>query len=397
MPVRLSVTIANANAADIFWTLSQGSGDLSNPTVSGNISTVTFTPLATDNEINHTSYVIASVGTLTSTISVTTNFLGTSKFSSPAAVAIDADGNLYIADTGNNAVRKITPAGVVSTLAGGTAGSADGTGASARFNRPVAITIDSSGNLYVADENNNAIRKITPAGLVSTFAGGSRGSADGTGSAASFGVPQGITIDNNGTLYVADTYNNAIRKITSAGVVSTIAGGSSGSADGIGTAASFKYPEAITIDSSGNLYVADANNNAIRKITPAGVVNTVAGGSYGSADGTGKAASFKYPGGITIDSSGNLYVADTYNNAIRKITPAGVVSTFAGGSGGSANGTGTAASFNFPTNITIDSSGNLYVADTSNNSIREILSNGYVTTIAGTTAGYIDGTAATRN
>jgi len=191
----------------------------------------------------------------------------------------------------------------------------------------------------VADQSNSTIRKITSAGVVTTFAGtaGVFGSADGTGAAASFNYPFGIAVDASGNVYVADQNNSAIRKITSAGVVTTFAGtaGVSGSADGTGTAASFNYPLGIAVDASGNVYVADQNNSTIRKITSAGVVTTFAGtaGVSGSADGTGAAASFYYPTGIAVDASGNVYVADTYNSTIRKITSAGVVTTFAGTAG----------------------------------------------------------------
>ena len=179
------------------------------------------------------------------------------------------------------------------------------------------MAVDGSGNVYVADSGNYTIRKITPAGVVSTLAGlaGSSGSADGTGSAARFYYPTGVAVDGSGNVYVADTGNYTIRKITPAGVVSTLAGlaGSTGSADGTGSAARFYYPYGVAVDGSGNVYVADTGNYTIRKITPAGVVSTLAGtaGSSGSADGTGSAARFNYPTGVAVDGSGNVYVADS--------------------------------------------------------------------------------------
>jgi sugar lactone lactonase YvrE len=232
----------------------------------------------------------------------------------------------------------------------------------------VGVTVDSSGNLYIADSGNDTIRKITSAGVVSTFAGtaGTPGSADGTGTAASFSAPTGITVDAGGNLYVADTGNDTIRKITPAGVVSTLAGtaGTPGSADGTGSAAGFYFPRGIAIDPSGNLYVADSGNETIRKITPAGVVSTLAGtaGTPGAADGTGSAASFASPQGITLDSAGNLYVADMNNNTIRKITPAGVVTTIIGSSTNPTASTGPLpASLYLPLAVAADSSGNLFI------------------------------------
>jgi sugar lactone lactonase YvrE len=287
----------------------------------------------------------------------------------------------------------------VSTFAGsGTAGNADGTGISANFSGPVGLAIDVSGNIYVADTYNHSIRKITPAGIVSTLAGtGSSGSANGIGTAASFNTPTGVAVDASGNVYVADQYNNKIRKITPAGVVTTFAGsGSTGSANGTGTAASFFFPYGLAVDTSDNIYVADLNNHRIRKITPAGVVTTFAGSSLGYANGTGTAAKFGYPAGVTVDASGNVFVTDSYNQRIRKITSAGVVSTFAGsGSLGSTDATGAAASFNYPYGITIDAFGNLYVAEQSNHKIRKITSAAVVTTVAGTgTQGSNDGAAA---
>ncbi len=329
------------------------------------------------------------------------------RFNSPTGIATDSAGNVYVADNGNSTIRKITPAGVVSTLAGDAsmpAGSTDGTAAAARFKHPSGVATDSAGNVYVADDFNSTIRKITPAGVVSTLAGtaGLSGSTDGTGAAARFNFPQGIATDSAGNVYVADTVNSTIRKITPAGVVSTLAGtaGLSGSTDGTGAAASFSFPQGVATDNAGNVYVADAFNSTIRKITPPGVVTTLAGmaGVFGSADGTGAAARFNSPTGVATDSAGNVYVADNVNSTIRKITPAAVVTTLAGKAGvfGSPDGTGAVASFNFPRGVATDSAGNVYVADTANSTIRKITPAGVVTTLAGAAGvfGSADGTGA---
>ncbi|MEY2621629.1 MAG: Virginiamycin lyase [Pseudomonadota bacterium] len=289
-------------------------------------------------------------------------------------MAVDGTGNVFVADNLNSLVRKITPLGDVSTLAGRLSGFLDGTGTGASFNHPYGVAVDGSGNVLVADYDNHRIRKITSAGVVSTMAGMSMGYVDGTGTGASFNSPSGVVVDGSGNVFVADRNNHRIRKITPAGVVSTLAGsGNTGSTDGNGTAASFNNPFGLTIDGSGNVFVADRTNHLIRKITPAGAVSTLAGsGSSGSADGSGMAASFYYPQGVVLDDLGQLVVADYFNHRIRKITPTGVVSTLAGSSAGSADGTGTGASFYYPAGLAIDASGQIYVADLYNNRIRKI-------------------------
>jgi sugar lactone lactonase YvrE len=328
----------------------------------------------------------------------------TASFCYPNGIAVDGAGNLYVAEAGNGTIRKITPAGVVSNFAGnGVYGGADGNGVAASFTAPKGIAIDGAGNFYVADTGNLKVRKITPAGVVSTLAGDRVvGSADGVAAAATFRNPQGIATDRLGNIYLADADNHAIRKITPAGVVTTLAGMADvvGSADGSGAAAGFSAPESIAADGAGNLYVTDTFNHTIRKITRTGLVSTLAGkaGVNGSADGSVTTATFGYPRGITIDSLGNLYVADTGNGTVRKITPAGLVSTLAGAAGvaGSADGSGASASFRYPTSIVADGSGNLYVTDPGQNTIRKITPVGLVSTLAGTAGVYggVDGNGA---
>ena len=298
-------------------------------------------------------------------------------FSGPRGLAIDASGNIYVADFGNHTIRKITPAGVVTTVAGnGNPGFVNGTGTGASFNAPRGVAVDAFGNVFVADWNNHAIRKITPTGLVTTFAGtGSVGAVNATGTSASFNCPSALAFDRSGNLYAVDTGNRLIRMITSAGVVTTLAGsGNAGSANGTGTAATFNEPFGIAINASGDIIVADRSNHLIRKITPAGVVTTLASsGTIGSADGLGTAASFYNPYCITADPYGNLYVTDWANHLVRRIAASGEVTTLAGGSSqGSSDETGANARFNFPTGIAVDSQGNLYVSDSNNNTIRKI-------------------------
>ena len=298
-----------------------------------------------------------------------------------------------MAACGNGATAPSTA--VVTTLAGkaGATGSANGRGAAARFNNPKGIACDAAGNVYVADFQGCTIRKITPSGRVATLAGKSRsvGSADGKGAAARFNGPDDVACGADGSLYVPDMKNNTIRKITPDGEVTTLAGKAGsrswGHADGSGAEASFRYPAGIACDAAGNLYVTDYGNATIRKITPDGEVTTLAGeaGSTGSTDGRGAAARFEGPVGIACDAAGNVYVADGDANTIRGITPDGQVTTLAGeaDSEGSADGKGAAARFYHPAFVACDASGNVYVSDWRNATIRRITPAGEVTTLAG--------------
>jgi len=255
----------------------------------------------------------------------------------------------------------------------------------ANFYYPYSTAVDGKGNIYVADQGNSLIRKITPAGVVSTLAGsGHSGFKDGFGASASFSNPKGVAVDAAGNVYVADAVNNRIRKISPLGMVTTLAGnGISALADGTSEMASFYNPSGIAVDKQGNVYVADEYNNAIRKISPLGEVTTLAGnGKSGSADGIGDKASFNYPAAVATDLLGNIYVADHSNHKIRKVTADGSVSTLAGtGLIGSLNGLGTSASFYDPSGIAVDNAGIIYVADAGNHQIRKITPNGEVSSV----------------
>jgi sugar lactone lactonase YvrE len=354
----------------------------------------------------------------------TTDGIGSSaRFVDPNGIAIDPAGNLYVTDTRQLSIRKVTPAGVVTTVAGtvGVVGSVNGPGAVALFSNPTGIACDAAGNVYVAD--GLLLRKITPAGLVSTFAGGTAGSADGTGTAAQISNLEALTIDGSGNLYAVDYSSNngqSIRKITPAGVVTTLAptverfGIGALAADQAGNlyiASSDKNirfvtttgvasviaaypgsnnPDGITIGAGGNLFVTDVTDDVVRMVTPAGVVTTLAGtaGSPGNLDGTGAAARFNRPMGIVPDTTGNLYVADWLNGTIRKIAAGGVVTTFAGEgpSLGDLDGVGSAAQFNSAYGIAAGPGGNLYVADNGNAAIRLVTPAGVVSTLVSAAA-----------
>jgi len=300
------------------------------------------------------------------------------EFDYPNGVAVDTLGNIYVAQTGNpvggnNTIRLITPAGVVSTLAGSSAGYLNGMGTNAQFANPWGIALSPQGNIFVADFLYSHIREVTVAGAVTNYAGFSPGYQNGTTAAAQFQHPTGVAVDALGNVYVADDYNNAVRMITPAGMVSTLAGGTAGSANGIGTNAKFNSILGITCDSSGTVYVTDNLNAMIRQITPAEVVSTFAGGIQGYKDDSiSTNARFAGPTGITIDKHGNVYVSDQ-GSCIRKITASGIVTTIAGNATqGYADGPGATAQFSNPFGLAVDSQGNVYVADRGNQRIRKI-------------------------
>ncbi len=299
------------------------------------------------------------------------------QFNWPTGVAVGPDWIVYVADYANHLIRKISPDGLVTTLAGsGEPGWLDGAGAEARFHGPDGIVLAPSGDLYVADADNRRIRKVAPDGTVTTVAGsGQAGGRNGPAMTAQFLYPTGIAVDGAGALYVADRGAHTIRKITPTGLVSTLAGsGRPGYTDGMGTAAQFHDPMTVVSEPSGRLFVADSGSHAIRMITPDGRVSTVTGSPHaGAADGANGAAQFNWPTGLARDQAGNLYVADSNNALIRKISPDGQVTTLAGvGHAGSDDGPGSAAGFHFPTGVAVDRQGDVYVADSANNLIRRI-------------------------
>jgi sugar lactone lactonase YvrE len=342
------------------------------------------------------SYTVTTIAGLAGVSGAADGTNSTARFYRPSGLAVDGAGNIYVADHLNHTIRKIAPAGtnwVVSTLAGlaGTLGSADGTNDQARFNQPHAVAVDTNGDLFVTDNYNQTIRKITRVGtnwVVSTVAGVAltKGSDDGTNSQARFNSPEAIAVDSSGRLYVTDRLNFTVREVSPSGtnwVTSTLAGTASiygGFVDGPNGDAEFNLPWGIARHSGGNLYVADWGNNAIRRISPVGpdwVTSTVAGfsGARGTNDGPASQAKFYSPNGIAVDASETLYVTDQYNHTIRKIALVGnswVVSTVAGlaGQAGSADGTGTSARFAYPWGIALDGAQGFYVADEVNNTIR---------------------------
>jgi len=343
------------------------------------------------------SYIFTTIAGLAGVSGSADGTNSSALFYQPGGLAVDQAGNIYVADLLNHTIRKITPAGtnwVVSTLAGqaGTNGFADGTNSQAQFDHPSAVAVDDAGNLFVTDSFNETVRKLTASGsnwVVSTVAGlaGAAGADDGTNSQARFHRPEAIAVDSSGRLYVTDRLNYTVREISPFGtnwVVSTLAGVGGniygGFVDGANGDAEFNLPYGISRHKGGNLYVADFGNNAIRKISPMGpdwVTSTVAGfsGTTGTNDGPAGNAKFNSPNGIAVDASETLYVADQFNYTIRKIEPVGsswVVSTVAGLAlaRGTNDGVGVGARFYRPWGIAVDGARSLFVADEFNNTIR---------------------------
>ena len=322
----------------------------------------------------------------------------TASLYSPSGVAVDVNGNLYIADSQNNRIRKVPTSGIISTVAGnGTVnyGGDGGAATAASLSNPVGLALDGTGNLYITDQQNQRIREVSTAGIITTVAGnGSYGfSGDGgTATGASLANSSGVAVDGSGNFYIADTQNNRIRKVSTAGSITTVAGNGTASFsgdNGSATAASLNNPVGVVVDGAGNVYIADAQNNRIRKVSTTGIITTVAGSgtaSYSGDGGAATAASLNYPAGVAFDGIGNLYIADQGNQRIRKVSTSGIITTVVGngtfGFGGD-GGSATAANLANPASIAIDASGNLYIADSHNNRIRQVSTSGIITTVAG--------------
>jgi len=300
-------------------------------------------------------------------------------FNGASGVAVDKNGTLFVMEATGRHVRAIDINRNVTTFAGsGAPFSIDGTGIVAAFNNPHGIAIATSGDAYIAETGLFKVRTMTPGATVTTFAGNANSaSIDGKGTTASFRSPYGIAVDDAGFLYVTDVSDHIIRKISPAGDVTTLAGsGAPGFSEGAGVSASFDRPSGIAVDIAGNLLVCDTNNNRIRLVKPDGTVTTFAGsGALDVQDGAGVQASFFHPTGVAVDPEGNVFVAEGGGNVLRKITPTGVVTTIAGQAGfvGGADGVGSAARFSQPEAIAIGADGSLFVSDSTSNTIRKIV------------------------
>src|SRR5262245_24696358 len=313
---------------------------------------------------------------LVSSSGIITTLAAPPSISDPRGVAVDVDGNVYVADSGNNRIGRIS-SGIISTIAGGSAGfSGDGGPAlAAQLSLPIEIAADALGNLFIADRGNYRIRKIDGTGIITTVAG--RSDDGGAATSAQLNFPNAVAADRSGNLFIADTDSQRIRKVTPGGVVTTVAGnGAVGSAGDGGPAESalLSYPAGVTVDDAGNLFIADTRNNRIRKITPSGVISTLA------------AADLNDPHGVAVDSSGNVFVADTNNQRILKIDSAGVISTVAGNGASGFGGDGgpaTSAQLSFPVDVAVDGNGNVFIADSSNHRVRLVRPDGIIHTIAG--------------
>jgi sugar lactone lactonase YvrE len=319
-------------------------------------------------------------------------------------VAADGDGNLYIADPWNNRVRKVEASGDISTVAGngGLRYSGDGgPAAAADLHLPSDVATDGAGSVYIADYANNRVRKVNSAGTISTFAGNGTPGYSGDGgpaTSARLHYPSGVAMVSGGNLYIADSANNRVRMVDGAGIITTVAGtGTPGFSGDGGPAvdAELDLPWDVAVDISGNLYIADYNNHRVRRVDASGNITTVAGDGtpgYSGDGGPATSASLCGPSGVALDAAGNLYIAEACNNRIRKVDTSGIITTFAGnGTAGYAGdgGPATSARLNGPDGLAFDTAGSLYVGDSGNHRVREVASTGIISTFAGNgVAGY---------
>jgi mucin-19 len=316
----------------------------------------------------------------------------------PTGMAVDAAGNVFIADFGNNRIRKLTPNFVISTVAGTGAAGHGGDGGlatSATLNGPIAVAVDSSGNLFIVDSNNHCIRKVSPDGVITTVAGNGVAGFSGDGGVATnarLNFPNSVAVDGSGALFIADTENARVRKVNTNGVIQTIAGtGAQGFSGDGGPAVAAKLfdPAAVAVDGAGSVYIADFSNHRVRKVTPDGLIATIAGtGIAGFSGDTGPATSAQLngPNDVKLDASGNVFIADYFNNRIRKIGPTGAIGAVAGigfaffsGDGGPA----TAAQLNGPFGVAIGVTGDILIADVNNSRVRQVNAAGIISTLAG--------------
>jgi sugar lactone lactonase YvrE len=322
----------------------------------------------------------------------------------PRGVAVDASGNLYIADTNNNRVRKVSStSGIITTVAGngicantalGCYSGDGGPATSAGLNSPGGVAVDANGDLYIADADDCRVLKVSAGGIITTVAGSGWCGYSGDGGPAASAMlwqPLGVAVDATGSLYIADAYNSRVRKVSPAGIITTVAGtggcwispiycysGDGGPA----TSAELSYPLGVAVDVTGNLYIADAMNGRVRKVSAGGIITTVAGGCSCSSPGDGGPATsaFVSPWGVAVDASGNLYIADAGNGRVRKVSPAGIITTVAGDDGLGYPGDGglaTSAELNEPSGVAVDARGDLYIADALDNRVRLVTASGH--------------------
>lgn len=315
----------------------------------------------------------------------------------PLGIAVDKSGNLYIADRGNNRIRKVTGSNIATVAGNGlTNYGGDGiNGLGAQLNAPFAVAIDADGNVYTADSGNNRIRRVSRDGVVSTFAGNGTngfGGDGGAATAAQLSFPTGVAVDAGGNVFIADQGNNRIRRVGRDGIISTVAGSGAGGFSGDGgaaTSAALNFPYGVAVDGTGNLYIADLYNNRVRMVGTNGVITTVAGLSGSGYEGDGgpaSAARLRFPTGVAVGPDGTLYIADYGNHAVRAVDSKGMIRTFAGTGDPGFAGDGDVAvnaQLRYPAGVTVDSKGNVYIADRSNQRIRQVATDGTISTVAG--------------